>query len=118
MTPPPPPPTLRSGKLCYLEIPARDVHQSAAFYQRVFAWNIRFRDTDRPSFDDTTGRSVELGSSIGPRIRIRASCLTSWLPMLVLPPRQSSLPVVTSCFRRASMGQRSWPRSLIRRETS
>jgi hypothetical protein len=53
--PPPPPPTLRSGKLCYLEIPARDVHQSAAFYERVFGWNIRFRDSDRPSFDDTTG---------------------------------------------------------------
>jgi predicted enzyme related to lactoylglutathione lyase len=52
---PPPPPTLRSGKLCYLEIPALDVHKSAAFYERVFGWNIRFRDSDRPSFDDTTG---------------------------------------------------------------
>jgi predicted enzyme related to lactoylglutathione lyase len=46
---------LRSGKLCYLEIPALDVHKSAAFYERVFGWNIRFRNTDRPSFDDTTG---------------------------------------------------------------
>ena len=55
MTLPPPPPTLRSGKLCYLEIPALDVQVSAAFYERVFGWNIRFRDTDRPSFDDTTG---------------------------------------------------------------
>jgi predicted enzyme related to lactoylglutathione lyase len=55
MTQPPSPPTLRSGKLCYLEIPALDVHTSAAFYERVFGWNIRFRDTDRPSFDDTTG---------------------------------------------------------------
>ena len=55
MTLPPPPPTLRTGKLCYLEIPALDVHQSADFYERVFGWNIRFRDTDRPSFDDTTG---------------------------------------------------------------
>jgi predicted enzyme related to lactoylglutathione lyase len=55
-TRPPPPPTLRSGKLCYLEIPALDVHKSAAFYERVFGWNIRFRDTDRPSFDDTTGQ--------------------------------------------------------------
>ncbi len=54
MTIPPPPPTLRTGKLCYWEIPARDVHQSAAFYERVFGWNIRFRETDRPSFDDTT----------------------------------------------------------------
>jgi hypothetical protein len=51
----PPPPTLRTGKLCYLEIPALDVHQSAAFYERAFGWTIRERDSDRPSFDDTTG---------------------------------------------------------------
>ena len=55
MTLPPPPPTLRTGKLCYLEIPALDVHESAAFYQRAFGWTIRFGDTERPSFDDTTG---------------------------------------------------------------
>jgi len=55
MTLPQPPPTLRTGKLCYLEIPALDVQQSAEFYERVFGWNIRFGDTDRPSFDDTTG---------------------------------------------------------------
>jgi predicted enzyme related to lactoylglutathione lyase len=42
-------------RLCYLEIPAIDVHQSAAFYEKVFGWNIRHRDTDRPSFDDATG---------------------------------------------------------------
>jgi uncharacterized glyoxalase superfamily protein PhnB len=42
-------------RLCYLQIPAADVHQSAAFYERVFGWNIRRRDTDHPSFDDATG---------------------------------------------------------------
>jgi uncharacterized protein len=36
-------------------MPAVDVHQSAAFYEQVFGWNIRGRDTDRPSFDDGTG---------------------------------------------------------------
>jgi uncharacterized protein len=48
-------PTLRTGKLCYLEIPADDVHVSAHFYERAFGWTIRNRETDRPSFDDTTG---------------------------------------------------------------
>jgi uncharacterized protein len=48
------PPTVRSGKICYLEIPAHDVQASATFYERAFGWNIRARDTDRPSFDDTT----------------------------------------------------------------
>jgi uncharacterized glyoxalase superfamily protein PhnB len=40
---------------CYLEIPAVDVKQSAQFYENVFGWNIRDRDTGRPSFDDATG---------------------------------------------------------------
>lgn len=42
-------------RLCYLEIPAVDVHGSAAFYEKVFGWNIRHRESDRPSFDDATG---------------------------------------------------------------
>jgi predicted enzyme related to lactoylglutathione lyase len=46
---------LRRPRWCYLEIPAVDVHQSAAFYEKVFGWNIRHRETARPSFDDATG---------------------------------------------------------------
>ncbi|MFN7997730.1 MAG: VOC family protein [Bryobacteraceae bacterium] len=40
---------------CYIEIPAVDPKLSAAFYESVFGWNIRHRDTIRPSFDDATG---------------------------------------------------------------
>ena len=46
---------LARPRLCYLEIPASDVRESAGFYERVFGWNIRHRDSDRPSFDDATG---------------------------------------------------------------
>ena len=46
---------LRRPRWCYLEIPAADVHASAAFYEKVFGWNIRHRGTARPSFDDATG---------------------------------------------------------------
>jgi len=42
-------------RFCYLEIPALDAHQSAAFYEKVFGWKIRHRETARPSFDDSTG---------------------------------------------------------------
>jgi predicted enzyme related to lactoylglutathione lyase len=42
-------------RVCYLEIPAVDAHASAAFYEKVFGWNIRHRDTARPSFDDANG---------------------------------------------------------------
>lgn len=48
---------LPSPRLCYLEMPAADVHQSAAFYERVLEWNVRHRDSPRPSFDDPSGVS-------------------------------------------------------------
>jgi len=42
------------GKMSYLEIPAVDARQSAAFYAAVFGWKLR-GDTDNPHFDDPTG---------------------------------------------------------------
>lgn len=42
-------------RFCYLQIPATDVHESAAFYEKVFGWNIRRRESKHPSFDDATG---------------------------------------------------------------
>ncbi len=42
-------------RFCYLEIPAVNLSQSVTFYEKVFGWNIRKRDTLRPSFDDATG---------------------------------------------------------------
>jgi predicted enzyme related to lactoylglutathione lyase len=37
------PPTLRNGKICYIEIPAVDIQGSADFYSKVFGWKIRKR---------------------------------------------------------------------------
>lgn len=45
----------RHGSFSYLHIPAINARQSAAFYEQVFGWNIRGRDTDHPRFDDATG---------------------------------------------------------------
>jgi len=50
------PPTFGNGKICYLEIPANDVAQSADFYKRVFGWNIRRRGDGSVSVDDTVGQ--------------------------------------------------------------
>lgn len=47
--------TMGDGKICYLEIPARDVQQSAAFYQDVFGWNVRTRGDGAVAFDDGVG---------------------------------------------------------------
>jgi len=40
---------------CYLQIPAVDIEQSVVFYETVFGWNIRRRETGEPSFDDASG---------------------------------------------------------------
>jgi len=45
----------RPGGLSYLHLPAVDVRRSAAFYEQVFGWKIRGRETDHPGFDDGTG---------------------------------------------------------------
>ena len=49
------PPTLANGKVCYLEIPAVEIHRSADFYAKVFGWRIRRRGDGHTAFDDTTG---------------------------------------------------------------
>jgi len=48
-------PTFANGKICYLELPSRNVQESAAFYQSVFQWKIRTRSDGSVSFDDGVG---------------------------------------------------------------
>jgi 2,7-dihydroxy-5-methyl-1-naphthoate 7-O-methyltransferase len=48
-------PNWRTGKICYIEIPAVDVARSAEFYQQAFGWTIRPRGDGSTSFDDTAG---------------------------------------------------------------
>jgi predicted enzyme related to lactoylglutathione lyase len=55
MSIPPPSPNYRTGKICYIEIPAIDISQSAQFYQRAFGWQIRRRNDGSTAFDDTIG---------------------------------------------------------------
>jgi uncharacterized protein len=49
------PPTLGNGKICYIEIPASDIHRSAEFYKKVFGWQIRQRGDGHVAFDDAVG---------------------------------------------------------------
>src|SRR5690348_10355589 len=50
------PPTLKNGKICYIEMPAKDIAVSSKFYQQVFSWNVRTRGNGSVAFDDTTGQ--------------------------------------------------------------
>src|SRR5256886_17553323 len=48
-------PTLRNGKICYLEMPAVNIETSASFYKTAFGWNTRPRGDGAIAFDDTVG---------------------------------------------------------------
>ena len=43
------------GRVAYIQIPALDVNESAAFYQDVFGWEIRGGSPSHLSFTDATG---------------------------------------------------------------
>ena len=49
-------PTMGEGKICYLEIPAQNIEASAAFYKKVFGWNVRTRGDGHLAFDDGVGQ--------------------------------------------------------------
>ena len=42
-----------NGKICYLEMPARDIRESAEFYAKIFGWQVRTRGDGSTAFDDT-----------------------------------------------------------------
>jgi uncharacterized protein len=50
------PPTLANGKICYIEIPAIEIEQSANFYAKVFSWELRKRGDGAIAFDDAVGQ--------------------------------------------------------------
>ena len=45
----------RHGRLAYLQIPALDVRESAAFYKDIFGWQIRGGSDAHLSFTDAAG---------------------------------------------------------------
>jgi predicted enzyme related to lactoylglutathione lyase len=49
-------PLYRTGKICYIEIPATNVSQSAEFYKRAFGWETRQRGDGSTAFDDTVNQ--------------------------------------------------------------
>jgi uncharacterized protein len=48
-------PHIGNGKICYLELPSRNVEESSAFYKTVFNWNIRLHGDGNLAFDDGVG---------------------------------------------------------------
>src|SRR6266404_1140951 len=48
---------MAQSKICYLEIPAITVEESAGFYSSIFGWTVRERGDGELAFDDTCGVS-------------------------------------------------------------
>jgi predicted enzyme related to lactoylglutathione lyase len=46
----------KTGKICYVEIPATDIGRSAEFYERAFGWKTRRRGDGEIAFDDAVGQ--------------------------------------------------------------
>jgi predicted enzyme related to lactoylglutathione lyase len=49
-------PTTGNGKICYVELPSRDIAESSTFYKNVFDWPIRKRGDGSIAFDDGVGQ--------------------------------------------------------------
>jgi predicted enzyme related to lactoylglutathione lyase len=82
-------PTFGNGKICYIEIPAINIHDSASFYYSVFGWNVSTRDDGTLSFDDgvgeVSGRWVigpKPASENGYRISIMVSNIQTTLDLI------------------------------------
>lgn len=41
-----------NGKICYIQIPSKNIPESSAFYHKVFGWTIRTRGDGSIAFDD------------------------------------------------------------------
>src|SRR4029077_1007771 len=79
------PPTYRTGKICYIEIPAKDHQESAEFYRRAFGWQTRQRGDGSTAFDDTVNE-VSGTWVVGRPIAAEPGLMvTSWSAMP--PPR-------------------------------
>jgi uncharacterized protein len=50
------PPTFANGKICYVEIPAKDIAVSSEFYHKIFGWELRKRGDGAIAFDDGVGQ--------------------------------------------------------------
>lgn len=49
-------PTTSNGKICYIELPSRNIEESSNFYHSIFGWEIRRRGDGSVAFDDSAGQ--------------------------------------------------------------
>jgi predicted enzyme related to lactoylglutathione lyase len=104
-------PALANGKICYVEIPASDIHRSAEFYRKVFGWGIKQRGDGSIAFDDTVGAvsgtwvTGRPAGTPGVLIYIMVDSVTATIDALVandaeiVQPIGADAPEITARFR-------------------
>jgi len=65
------------GKICYVEMPAKDARASADFYAKIFGWTVRTRGDGELAFDDSTGNVS--GSWIPKRLTAGHEAMTTYI---------------------------------------
>ena len=85
-----PHPTFGNGKICYIEIPAVNIHDSASFYYSVFGWNVRTSSDGTLSFDDGVGEvsgrwvtGLNSASESGYRISIMVTNIQTTIDLII-----------------------------------
>jgi len=105
-------PDFGHGKICYIEIPAVDMEESAAFYRDVFGWAVRKRDDGSIGFDDGVMQvsgtwvlnrkpSTESGLMVSIMVDNAAVTLEKIVAHggKIVQPIGKDLPVITALFR-------------------
>jgi predicted enzyme related to lactoylglutathione lyase len=105
-------PTYGDGKICYVEIPARDAKRSAEFYEKVFGWQLRRRGDGSIAFDDGVGQvsgtwvtGRDPSTTVGILIYLMVDDITATIEKLVadggelVQPVGVDAPEITARFR-------------------
>lgn len=105
-------PTLGNGKICYLELPSRNIEESSAFYHAVFDWKTRSRGDGRLAFDDGVGEvsgtwrtDRNPSSEIGLLLHIMVNDIEATIQKLteqggtIVQPVGMDAPEITAWFR-------------------
>jgi uncharacterized protein len=106
------PPTFANGKICYIEVPTKDIARSAEFYNRVFGWKTRKRGDGSTAFDDNVNQVSGTwvlgrppGSQAGLLIYIMVDSVAKTLEAItanggeIVQPIGADAPEITARFR-------------------
>ena len=104
-------PTYGNGKICYIELPSRDIHESSSFYNKVFDWQTRTRGDGSVAFDDAVNQvsgtwrtDRKPSTELGLLVHIMVDDIEATIKLVIdnggkiVQPVGMELPVITARF--------------------